>query len=396
MNSKFAYVQNLRLPHEMAHSIAVVKATEAAASLNYQTYLLHPRRTQTPGLMGVNIKNYYDLKHDFSLVEFWVPELWTWPSWFQKLYKSLRHLFMAWIFAIQAFFFIARHHINIIQTGEREILVITRLLSWYYRPQIIYDVHNDFADWYNLPLLKFSKSVINLTVANCDYTKNFLIKQGVPSNKIIVLPNGYEPRYFKFKPSVKQTRKQLSLPANRFIFGYIGRFLSLGHEKGIDTMLKAAAIIKSKVPITIVAVGGPTELAQKYRQQAQKLGLSSKEAIIIDQVEPKMVPLYIHAFDIASLVYPDTFHFRYKMSPMKAIEYLAANKPIIASDLPTLTSLLGQEASYVKPGDSNALVSLLLSFHQQKESLAHHPTLKVQQYTWQNRQKIIFSKLAQK
>lgn len=392
----FAYIQNLRFPHEMAHSIAVVKAAEAAAALGHDTYLLHPRRTQTPQMQGKTIFNYYDLQHHFKIVDFPVPEFWNAPKIIQFFYKKLRHITMAWAFSFQAFNYARKNRIDVIQTGDREILTLIRLLSFLYKPKVIYDVHNDFADWYNLPLLKLCKNIITLAVANCDYVKYFLIKNGLSSKKIIVTPNGFDPKYYRFKESVQTVRKRLKLPTKRFIFGYVGRFETLGHEKGIVNMLKAGALAKKEIPITVLAVGGPAHIAREYRKLAKELGLFKDEAIIIDQVQPEKVAEYIYTFDVASLIYPDTFHFREKMSPMKAVEYLAAGKPIVASDFPTNRSILGTQANYLDPEKIVAIKNELIKLYNhtpESNKKIKERKIYISSFTWQNRQQRILNEI---
>lgn len=394
---KFAYVQNLRIPNQLAHSVAVIKAAEAAAKLGYETTLVIPRRTQPPGFKPGPIHQFYDLDEPVKVVMIPVPQLLSLPDFVELAYKHLRYMICSWTFALRAYLYLWRNQIDVIQTGDREIIALCSLLRWWYKPKIIYDLHDDYCDVYNLTLLAIGKASLSEVIVNCQYLKDSLTNRGVSPDKIMILPNGFEPKYFEESNQQRPDAISLQL-VNRFVFGYIGRLETKGEEKGIDQMLKAVTLVNRQIPISLVVVGGPDELADKYRQLAQSLKLSRKQCLILGQVEPKKVGQIIKQFDVAALLYPDTFRYRHIMSPMKAIEYLAAGKQIIASNLPTIRQVLKRFAVYVDPSDPVAIAKALeLVYHQRHEDHLYEKARKtyIQKFTWTNRQKTIFRFLSQ-
>lgn len=214
------------------------------------------------------------------------------------------------------------------------------------------------------------------------------------NQKIIVMANGFDPTHYPDFPSSK-IRKQLGLPKDRYIIGYIGRFDTMGMEKGVDLMIHAVATMRDEFPMSVLAVGGPEALAHKYRKLAKEMGLTDEQAMIWNQVEPDKVGLIVQSFDVACMLYPDTPHYRRKMSPMKAVEYMAGGKIILATDLPSIRELITPDRGYlVKPGSLKNLTNTIEYIYNHLEE-ATEKAQKAQEYgqryTWENRQKEIFS-----
>lgn len=390
--SSFAYIQNLRLPHEMAHSVAVVKAAEAASSLFSQSYLVHPRRQQPKKLQEVSVFQYYGLSsNQLGVVSLPVPELLWLPIVLDRIYSHFRSLVLSWSFALQAWWFAKQHQIAVIQTGDREIMVLLRFLSWLYRPKLIYDLHNDFADRYNKTLLSLSHKAISLAVVNCSYLESY-VKQWNPDLPILVEPNGYDPIHYS-QPAI--SRSQLGISRKDFVIGYVGRLETMGMEKGVGLLLTSVATLihKRGLEIKVLLVGGPDQMLEKYRQLAKKVKIDTS-VICVPQVPQGQVARYMKVLDLGTLLYPDTHHYRLKMSPMKAIEYAAAGCAMVASDLPTLRQLLGDLAWYVPAGNIKALNKVIeYGYHHKKESQKSDLRAFAKSHTWKARQKRIITKL---
>jgi glycosyltransferase involved in cell wall biosynthesis len=110
-----------------------------------------------------------------------------------------------------------------------------------------------------------------------------------------------------------------------------------------------------------------------------------------DQVPPDEVPLYLRAADV--LVLPNSGRFaisRHYTSPMKLFEYMAAGRPMVASDLPSLREVLNHEenALLVPPEDPKALAQAiirLLTDPSLKDRLVASAAGNVIRYGWPQR-----------
>jgi glycosyltransferase involved in cell wall biosynthesis len=77
-------------------------------------------------------------------------------------------------------------------------------------------------------------------------------------------------------------------------------------------------------------------------------------------------------------------------SPLKLFEYMAAGRPIVASDLPSIREILtdGRNALLVDPGNSQALTAAVRRLEEDPAlggQLARQALEDVRQYTWERR-----------
>lgn len=397
MKASFAFVQNQRFPNEYAFGIYTVKTCEAAQQLGYRTYLVHPIRAQTNPILNTSIWEYYHIKQNsFQIKAVNVPEFLSIPVFLEAIIKHFRQLMMTIFFVTHSIFYLSSNKISVIQTTSRELIVLLKVFFWY-KPFVIYDVHVEPRTIYEKLLDYLMLSRINLFNVNSYFYQEFYHQKGIDNSRFLTLPSGFDPVVFSPIKNGKKIRDQLGIARDRFVIGFAGRFETFGNEKGIEEMISAAAQLRSVIPITVLAIGGPDLLVEKYKKLAYDFGLTSQEIIIKSQIKPGEVPNYLAAFDVACLLYPDTYHYRDKMSPQKAVEYMAMKKPIIASDLPSIKNLLtSDEAYFINPGNQKELESTILKIFQNYPNAIKKAELafkKVQKYSWKQRQKKLFSKL---
>lgn len=386
----YAYIQHHGLPSFRAHSVCITKTAEAASKLIDKSYIVVP---------NLNHKNNACISHHYNIensplriiqlpsidLRRWkfIPRVITEHGWF---------LVSSWIFAIQALFWIKKNNIDIVQTGDRELPLLLKLFKNKSRkPFLIYDVHFDFSqNRYDGPMEKKILDRINLFLVNCNFLKTKFIKQGINESKILVLPNGFEPNdYNRISPA--DSREKYKFPKDKYIVGFIGRFEVYGLEKGIKELIDAALLIKKKsIPICVVAIGGPTEYIDRYRKYANSLGFSQDEIIIRDYISPSEVGDVIASFDVCSLLYPPTSYYVEKMSPMKAIEYQAAQKCIIATDIPAIRDMLFENAYYPKEYSAIEIANTLAYIYSKQ---LHRKSFTYKPLSWLDRMKTIISKL---
>jgi len=109
--------------------------------------------------------------------------------------------------------------------------------------------------------------------------------------------------------------------------------------------------------------------------------------VLIGEVSQPELALYQKASDALIMYFPDKLHYREFMSPMKMFEYMASNRPIITSDLPSVRDVLNeQNAFFVPPQKPSVLahaIKSILSDPVEAERRANLAYKKVtQEYTW--------------
>jgi glycosyltransferase involved in cell wall biosynthesis len=188
--------------------------------------------------------------------------------------------------------------------------------------------------------------------------KERYVAAGVSAERVLVAPDGVDLTRFENLPDRDEARRQVGVPLRKTVVGYVGRFHTLGMSKGLDTLIKAAALLsKRDTEIVLCFVGGPPESFSALQTLAHRHGLSADALILVDRVPLLRVPLYMRAFDVCAMPFPWTEHYAYYMSPLKMFEYMASGTPIVATDLPSVREVLrdGENAVLVAPGDAGAL-----------------------------------------
>ena len=166
-------------------------------------------------------------------------------------------------------------------------------------------------------------------------------------------------------------------------------------EKGVADLLRALQKLKDNRSFFGFIVGGPADDQKAYQTFAQDLGLGPADVLFTGEIPAHEVPSALTACDILCMPFPDLPHYRTNMSPLKMFEYMAAKRPVVASDLPTLRDVLSEEtAFFFVPGNVGALADALrfVAVHPddaaQRAERAH---LLVASHTWVERMRRILS-----
>jgi glycosyltransferase involved in cell wall biosynthesis len=162
-----------------------------------------------------------------------------------------------------------------------------------------------------------------------------LIALGVDAEKITVEHDAYDPALFDQLPDKAIARAELELEPERPVVVYTGGLLVW---KGVDVLVDAARALPE---VQFLIAGGMPGDVERARAHAE--GLSN---VRIDGFQaPVRVPLYLAAADLAVLPNRSQPEISAKYtSPLKAFEYMASGLPIVASDLPSLREVLGEDS----------------------------------------------------
>ena len=189
--------------------------------------------------------------------------------------------------------------------------------------------------------------------------------QGVPSERIVVVPNGINEHHFAGAPTPAEAKARLGWQS-ALVLGFTG-FVRDWH--GVDRVLRWMASPQAPAHARLLVVGdGPAR--QALEQQAAELGLADR--VRFTGVVPREdVPAHVAAFDIA--LQPAVTPYA---SPLKLFEYLALGKAIVAPGMPNIREVLtdGDNALLFDAEDEASFASALSRLSADPSLRAHLAT----------------------
>jgi glycosyltransferase involved in cell wall biosynthesis len=254
------------------------------------------------------------------------------------------------------------------------------VLELHYLPKGIKPIHKKI--WQRV------KKIIVLT----NFIKDKLVESGILPAKILVAPDGVALERFNVKESQIECRQKLNLPLDKKIVLYTGH---LYEWKGAAVLLAAARnfqfLISNFQNVLFVFVGGTEEDIEKFKKGASGLN----NVLVVGHRPYTEIPYWLKAADV--LILPNSAREKisqFYTSPLKLFEYLAAGKPIVASDLPSIREILNENNSIlVKPDNPESLakgINLALQKPDFSVKIAKQARQEVKEYSWQKRaQKIL-------
>ena len=375
---KIIYISNSRIPTEKAHGFQIIKMCEAFSAAGAEIELWLPKRFNR---IKENPFSYYGVKETFNIKKIPVIDI-------ISLEKILGPI-VSWIgsisFAILTFFYLSKNQApGIIYSRDQ---FVSWFLSFLNR-KFIYEIHS-FPRNFRLHKRLWKKAYCIIAITQG--LKNLLVKHGINSEKILVAPDGVDLEFFNsISPSKEDNRIELGLSPDDFLVGYVGRFKTLDMEKGIKTMISTLPLLDKETKM--VFVGGEEFEIKEYKNMANRLNVFT-QCLFVDHQPYLKVVKYMKAMDALIIPFPNTPHYAFYASPLKLFEYMAAGRPIIASDLPALREILNDKnALFFKPENTDDLaravkmlkLSQTLEYHLSGQAFSD-----VKQYTWHNRAKNI-------
>lgn len=168
---------------------------------------------------------------------------------------------------------------------------------------------------------------------------------------------------------------------------YLGNF----HPwKGVEVLVRAAAC---EPDLRVALVGGDAEARARVEALAKTTGVWGRIRFV-GPVPPRERWRYLAEASVCVLPLTRSTYGTSFTSPLKLFEYMAAARPIVASDLPTLREVLrdGENALLVPAEDPLALGAAIRRLQGDRalaERLASQAALDVRAYSWEARGKRI-------
>jgi glycosyltransferase involved in cell wall biosynthesis len=189
----------------------------------------------------------------------------------------------------------------------------------------------------------------------------------------------------RFDPPIEkgEARTRLGLPAAARIVCHAGH---LYPGRGIEETVEA---LGSLPDVLLLLVGGNPEDVGRVRAFAS--GRGTADRVRFEGTVPNgKIPLYLWAADALIMPYTSRTATVRAMSPLKMFEYMAAGRPIVATDFPAVREVLrnGENALLVTPDSAEEIARGLrraLDDRSLAESISRRAHEDVKAYTWEER-----------
>lgn len=215
-------------------------------------------------------------------------------------------------------------------------------------------------------------------------TRDYIASLGLNRKLVTVIPNGVSPSDFSVTPlPVREGREPVLL--------YIG---TLADWQGLDIVIKALPKILEQQPVKLHIVGrGRSRQRKMLAKQIRKLGLEN-QVTVQPAVPHHEIPALMAEADIC--IAPLSLNDRNVTQgacPIKVLEYMAAGRPLLASNMPIVRELVREDVDGLlfSPNDPDDLArqaTLLLKDVELSQRLAESAAAHVREkFTWHESQK---------
>lgn len=204
---------------------------------------------------------------------------------------------------------------------------------------------------------------VNGIIVVTEKMKEMLQERGIPGRKVLVEPNGVDNQIFPGTALQTESRKRLGLDSDRRYVTFVGNFRALNVDRGLGTIVQALPKVVELYPaVTFLFVGGPMEFAGPYIGDLERMGVGKEHYMFLGRQPYNEIHHWLAASDILVHPVPDHPIYTNITSPLKLFEYMTAERPIVASDLPSIREVLVNEESalLVTPGDAGALADAFI------------------------------------
>lgn len=227
---------------------------------------------------------------------------------------------------------------------------------------------------------RFSR--LSLSVARSILAYNDLMVPREAKEKTVYVKAAVNTELFRpDRDSGEKVRNMLGLNSSDIVIGYVGTFQ---RWHGLEDILKLSEMMKELDNVKFLLVG-PVQKQVISKFLSDRIKLTGPVAY-------KEVPNYINAFDIAVAPYKIRGTVREEKgigSSLKILEYMACEKPVVASSLPQVADIIqdGRTGLLFPEGDVHAFrekVKKLIEDPYARIEIARNGLRQVANYTWKN------------
>ncbi|PZD74172.1 Processive diacylglycerol alpha-glucosyltransferase [Acaryochloris thomasi RCC1774] len=371
------YVSLGNLPSKLASSIQVAKMSQAIGQ-KVKDFALVTSGDILSAIRGMEagFQSWYAIRHRFKLIRIPVHFQAKYP--FPKNYAKERYFKWAVLYA-------CLRSPTLVYT--RSYPIVSLLLET--DIPILWEQHELLPE--KLPedslyhRLFASDSLVGLVTLSPLIAKNY-IKNGLSTEKVLIAHSGVDISIFQPYRSKSEARKHLSLTGDRKIILYGGH---LYEHKGMGTLVETALRMPE---CRFILVGGWQADIERVKAACRQKNV--RNVIVVGHVSQSVLAMYLYAADVLLLPTSKQWQLAQTTSPMKLFEYMAVQRPIVASALPNIMTVLRDRENALlaepdQPQSFQQAITELLEKPALADEIAKQAFREVDQYTWDSRAEII-------
>jgi glycosyltransferase involved in cell wall biosynthesis len=182
-------------------------------------------------------------------------------------------------------------------TSHAHMLALLASRLWWANAHVVVHRRIEYAvgkRMFGLGKLKYKRGV-NAYICVCDQVKGTLVEAGVPEWRVFTVHSSTDPERFMNAEAPPNLRSELGIPEDALVIGNIGALV--GH-KDHDNLLKAARIVRDKIPRAWFVIVGAGPLHEQLMEKANALHMADRLTMTGFR---KDVPELIRIFDLFAL-----------------------------------------------------------------------------------------------
>jgi glycosyltransferase involved in cell wall biosynthesis len=285
--------------------------------------------------------------------------------------SKIKYLLAYFSFIMLAFFrctrLFFRNSIDVVHVHNMpNILVFSAIIPYIFGKKIILDIHDTMLETYHSKFLGgkngFISKVLCLEESICcrlahkiisvnHVQKQALMKRNIPGNKIIIVMNLPDPKYFDLNKKIKIRSNLLKEPLMVY-HGTITKRLRL------DLPIKAIAKIQNNIPGIQFNIIGGGEDREELIELSRNLGVY-KNVNFMDPVPLEKLSSILENINLGIIPYSKTDATDLAL-PVKMLEYVALGIPVVTPRLETIKYYFSDDmVFYYEPGDIDFLANTI-------------------------------------
>lgn len=360
---KLYYIANNRIPTDRAHGVQIVEMCSAFAKAGAEVTLVIPRI----GREDTNLFAAYGVAENFSVARLPVINL---------------PLIVPGAFALRTFSF--AHAVRaFLALEEKEALVYTRgEMALFFansaeRFSFVWEAHikPQHSTRYRAAVVR----ALALVVVTKHFAEEIPRLWSVPAEKILYVPDGVALEPFSHLPERAEARRELGLPLDKRLVVYVGSDLVW---KGLRLLRTAS----DRLPETVLTA---------FVGAIRETGTPSARRLFAGVQPYTKIPLWLAAADVLVLTgEPESEIARYYTSPLKLFEYMASERPIVATDLPAVRDVLSEREAYLAEPTAAGIATAIedaLTHPEEAARRVRAARAAVEHYSWDTRARAILA-----